>query len=66
MVILEAMAFLGALSLLYVVSLSLLSVFSKVLAQRGMSLEARRSREGTFLMGLAFLSTLALLVWRVV
>ena len=65
--ILEIMVFLGALMLFFVVSLSILSVFSKTLAQNAaISEKTRRSREGGCLMFLAFVSMLAILVWRVI
>ncbi len=63
--LIETMVFLGTLLLFLVVSLSILSVFSRVLAQKGMPLEARRAWEGHLLIGLVFLSTLVILAWRV-
>jgi NADH:ubiquinone oxidoreductase subunit 6 (subunit J) len=65
--ILEILVFLGALMLFFVVSLSILSAFSKVLAQNAaVSEKTRRSREGGCLMFLTFVSMLAILVWRMI
>lgn len=61
---LKAIAFLGTLLLFFVVSLSVLSAFSKMLAQNAKTEEAPRSWEGGYLTLLVFLSTLAILVWR--
>jgi hypothetical protein len=61
---LETMAFMGAMLLFFVVSLSALSAFSRMLAKMGQSAQARRSREGGCLLWLAFVWTLVLLVWR--
>ena len=61
---LKAIAFLGTLLLFFVVSLSVLSAFSKMLAQNAKTEEARRSCEGSWLIVLVFLSTLVILVWR--
>jgi hypothetical protein len=63
--LIEITAFMAALLLFFVISLSLLSAFSKVLAKQGMALEARRAWEGRLLIGLVFLSTLVILGWRV-
>jgi hypothetical protein len=60
----ETMAFMGAMLLLFIVSLSALSAFSRVLAQTGKSAQARRSWEGGCLLWLVFVWTLVLLVWR--
>jgi hypothetical protein len=64
--LIETMAFLAALLLFFVVALFILRELSKVLAQKGMPLEARRAWEDRLLIGLVFLSTLALLAWRMV
>jgi hypothetical protein len=61
----EATAILGALILVLVVSLSALSAYSKVPGQNGMTEEARRSWEGSYLILLNFLLILLILVWRV-
>ncbi len=61
---LKAMAFLSTLLLFFVVSLSVLSAFSKMLAQNPKTEEARRSWEGSRLILLIFLLMLGILVWR--
>lgn len=62
---LEAIAFLGTLLLFCVVYLSGLSAFSQTPVQNARTEEARRLCEGSWLIVLAFLSTLVILVWRV-
>ena len=62
---LEAIAFLGTLLLFCVAYLSGLSAFSKTPVQNARTEEARRLWEGSWLIVLVFLSTLAILVWRV-
>jgi cadmium resistance protein CadD (predicted permease) len=61
---LKTMAFLSTLLLFFVVSLSVLSAFSKRLAQNPKTEEARRSWEGSRLILLVFLLMLGILVWR--
>jgi NADH:ubiquinone oxidoreductase subunit 6 (subunit J) len=60
----ETMAFLGALMLFFVVSLSVLPAFSKMMARNAKTEEARRSWEGGCLIWLVFLLMLAIVVWR--
>jgi NADH:ubiquinone oxidoreductase subunit 6 (subunit J) len=61
----EATAILGAIMLVFVVSLSALSAYSKMPEQNGRTEETRRSWEGSWLILLAFLLILLILVWRV-
>ena len=64
MEILASTAFLGLLTLFWVISLSGLSASSKMPAQNPRK-EVLGSRENVYLLWLAFLSTLVILVWRV-
>jgi hypothetical protein len=61
---LKVMAFLSTLLLFFVVSLSVLSGFAKMLAQNPKTEEARRSWEGSCLILLVFPMTPVILVWR--
>jgi len=56
--------FLAALMLLFVISLSALSAFSKMMTQSQKTEESYRSWEGGFLILLVFLQMLAIMVWR--
>jgi hypothetical protein len=61
----QSAAFLGAFLLLFVVSTSALSFYSKMAGDNGRTEETRRSREGSWLIILNFLLILLILVWRV-
>ncbi len=60
----EPLLFLAALMLFFVVSLTALSAFSRMLAQRAKTEEVRRSWEGGCLVLLACLLMLLILIWR--
>lgn len=60
----EATAFLGALMLVFFVCLFGLAAYSKTSEFGAMTVEARRSKEGVYLILLTFLIVLAILVWR--
>jgi ABC-type Fe3+ transport system permease subunit len=62
--ILQAIANLSAIMLFFVVALCLLSAYSQALPGDATTEESRRSREGLWLILLAFLFILAILVWR--
>jgi len=62
--ILQATAILSALMLFFVLALALLSAYSQALPGNPTTEESRRSREGLWLILLAFLFILAILVWR--
>jgi hypothetical protein len=61
--ILVAVVFLGLLMLFWVICLTVLSASSKMLA-RSLGKEVVSSRQDVCLLWLAFLSTLAFLIWR--
>ena len=61
---LEAIAFVAALMLFFVVYLSTLAAFSRAPGQIRNREEMRRNWEGDHLIFLVFLATLAVLVWR--
>jgi uncharacterized membrane protein (DUF485 family) len=60
----EPLLFLAALMLFFVVSLTVLSAFSRMLAQKAQTEEVRRSWEGGCLVLLACLLMLLILIWR--
>jgi hypothetical protein len=62
--IIEAILFLGALLLFFVICLSALASFSKVPAQNPATREKRQAIQGRWLILLNFLLILAILVWR--
>ena len=62
--IIEAILFLGALLLFFVICLSALANSSKVPAQNPAKVEKTRAMQGRWLIPLNFLMILAILVWR--
>jgi len=61
----QAVAFLGAVMLFFVLSLSVLCRFSEKLARAGTPFKVRRTCENRCLIVLVFLTLLVILLWRV-
>jgi heme/copper-type cytochrome/quinol oxidase subunit 2 len=62
--IIQTIAILSALMLFFVFALFLLSASAQALPGEATTEESRRSREGLWLILIAFLFILAILVWR--